>query len=169
MMDANAIAITASCAAALGLSAGLAIKLAPTFLVAQRDWSRLRYVPEAGVNNESNNAPLLRPLGRARNSSIVGIYGDALRHADGSFTRAYQVELCPTVFSDDLLTENRCDALARMLAARKPVGTVIQFRLSAGVDPGHALLKHNSACDWNGIHQEAELLVSLRQKGVQPR
>ncbi len=157
-MDANAIALTASCAAALGISAGLAIKLAPVFLVAQRDWSRLRYVPAAGVNNESNNASLLRPLGRTRNNSIVGLYGDALRHADGSFTRAYQVELCPTVFSDDLLMENRCDALARMLAARKPVGTVIQFRLSAGVDPGRALFKHNDACDWNGTHQEAELL-----------
>jgi hypothetical protein len=158
MMDANAIALTASCAAALGLSAGLAVKLAPAFLVAQRDWSRLRYVPEARGNTESKDAALLRPLGRTRNSSIVGVYSNALRHTDGSFTRAYRVELCPTVFSDDLTTENRCDALARMLAARKPVGTVIQFRLSVGVDPGQALFKHSSARDWNGTHPEAELL-----------
>lgn len=158
MIDANAIAMTASCAAALGLGAGLAIKLAPTFLVAQRDWSRLRYVPDAGAKKEDNHLSLTHPLGRTRNSSIVGIYGNALRHTDGSFTRAYHAELCPTVFADDLLAENRCDALARMLAARKPVGTVIQFRLSAGVDPGHALFKHNNACDWSGVHQEAELL-----------
>jgi hypothetical protein len=100
----------------------------------------------------------IRIPGRIRNSSIVGLYGDALRHADGSFTRAYHVDICPTVFSDDLLIESRCNALARMLAARKPVGTSIQFRLSAGIDPGHALLKHNGARDWSGIHQEAALL-----------
>jgi hypothetical protein len=52
----------------------------------------------------------------------VGLYGDALRHSDGSFTKAYHIEMSPTVLSDDLVIESRCDALARMLAARKPVG-----------------------------------------------
>jgi hypothetical protein len=162
-MDANAITLTASCAAALGIGAGLTIKLAPAFLVARRDWSSLRYVPDASSNDEAYFSTERTP-GRIRNSSIVGLYGDALRHADGSFTRAFHVELSPSVFSDDLLIENRCDALARMLAARKPVGTIIQFRLSAGVDPGHALFKHDDARDVSGIHREASL---LHEGGIQ--
>jgi hypothetical protein len=157
-MDANAIVLTASCAAAIGIGAGLTIKLAPAFIIAWRDWSSLRYVPDARANEENDQTSLTRAPGRIRKSSIVGIYGDALRHADGSFTRAYHVELCPTVFSEDLVIENRCDALARMLAARKPVGTVIQFRLSAGVDPGHAIFNHDAARDVSGVHQEAALL-----------
>jgi hypothetical protein len=158
MIDANAIALTAGCAAALGVSAGMTITLLPTFLAAHRDLTRLRYVPDASTTEEENNQSLVRPLGRTRNSSIVGFYGDVLRHADGSFTRAYHVGLCPTVFIDDLLIENRCDGLARMLAARKPVGTIIQFRLSAGVDSGHAIFKHNDSREWDGAHTEAALL-----------
>lgn len=163
-MDASAIALTASCAAAFGIGAGLTIKLVPAFLVAHRDWSRLRYVPDALSKEGGSNEAQTRMPGRIRNSSVISLYGDALRHADGSFTRAYHLELCPTVFSDDLLIESRCNAIARMLAARKPVGTTIQFRLSAGIDPGHALLKHNDARDWSGIHPEA---VLLHERGVQ--
>lgn len=156
-MDANAITLAASCAAALGISTGLAVRLVPAFLVARRDWSSLRYVPDAS-STEETDLPHERTPGRIRNSSIVGLYGDALRHADGSFTRAFHVELYPTVFSEDLVIESRCDALARMLAARKPVGTIIQFRLSAGIDPGLALFRHNEARDWLGVHRGANVL-----------
>jgi hypothetical protein len=127
-MDANSIVLTGACAAALGASAGLTVKLLPAFLAARRDLTGLRYVPDASTTEEENNRSLVRPLGRIRNSSIVGIYRDALRHADGSFTCAYHVELEPTVFSDDLIIENRCDGLARMLAARKPVGSTAARR-----------------------------------------
>jgi len=160
-MDANAITLTASCAAALGIGAGLTIKLVPAFLAARRDRSTLRYVPNGLEDASSNDEAYFsteRTPGRIRNSSIVGLYRDALRHADGSFTRAFHVELSPSVFSDDLVVENRCDALARMLAARKPVGTIIQFRLSAGVDPGYALFRHDDAREVSGIHREASLL-----------
>src|SRR5262249_15477527 len=95
---------------------------------------------------------------RPRKSSIIGIYRDALRHTDGAFTRAYHVELSPTLFSNDLVIENRCDAYARMLAARKPVGTIIQFRLTADVDPGRAIALHDMTRDFTGIHSEALLL-----------
>lgn len=157
-MDANAIALTATCAAAAGIGAGLTIKLVPALLTAQRDFAKLRHVPDTSINEDENNESLVRPLGRIRNGSIVGLCGDALRHADGSFTRAFYVEACSTVFSDDLLIENRCNAIARLLAARKPVGTVIQFRLSVGIDPGQAIFTHNAARDWLGIHEEAALL-----------
>src|SRR5262249_45450071 len=96
--------------------------------------------------------------GRIRNSSIIGIYRDVLRHRDGTFTRAYHVELSPTLFSDDLVIESRCDAFARMLAARKPVGTIIQFRLTADVDPGRAIALHDIPRDLAYVHPEARLL-----------
>ena len=166
-MDANAITLTASCAAALGIGAGLTIKLVPAFLAARRDRSTLRYVPNGLEDASSNDEAYFsteRTPGRIRNSSIVGLYRDALRHADGSFTRAFHVELSPSVFSDDLAVENRCDALARMLAARKPVGTSIQFRLSAGVDPGHALFRHDDARDIAGTHRAA---LMLHDGGIQ--
>jgi len=163
-MDANAIILSASCAAAFGAGVGLTVKLAPAFLAAQRDWSSLRYVPDTFSDEEDSQLAPERAPGRIRNSSIVGLYGNALRHADGSFTRAYHVELCPTVFSDDLTSESRCDAFARMLAARKPVGTTIQFRLSAGVDPGHAIFSHDAARDRSDVHREA---VLLHDGGVQ--
>jgi hypothetical protein len=44
---------------------------------------------------------LRRPAGRKRDSSIVGIYRDALRHKDGSLTVAYNVEVPATMFADD--------------------------------------------------------------------
>src|SRR5262249_56148921 len=72
--------------------------------------------------------------------------------------RAYQVEVEATIFSDDLVLEGRCDALARLLAARKPVGTVIQFRLSTDLDPGLALRSHAAALDPFDIHPLAALL-----------
>jgi hypothetical protein len=158
VMDANAIAVTASCAAATGIGAGLAIRLAPAFVAAHRNWSSLRNVPDATANDEMNPLAHTRIPGRVRNSSIAGIYRDALRHTDGAFTRAYHVELSPTVFSGDLVIENRCDAFARMLAARKPVGTIIQFRLTADVDRGLAIAKHDEARNPGGIHGDAAIL-----------
>lgn len=162
-MDANGIMITASAAAALGLGAGLALKLAPTFIKSRRE---LAILNEAGVLEEATTA---RPLtidvsGRRRETSIVGLYLDALRHDDGSFTRAYHVELEPSIFSDDLVLESRCDALALLLAARKPVGSVIQFRLSTDLDPGLALRSHAAARDPFEIHSPAAL---LHDRGLQ--
>lgn len=162
-MDVNAIALTSSCAAALGLSAGLGYRYVPQWLDARRAWQEFQRasgdVVEADWSaDEQSLTRLAKPRGRARNSSIIGLYGDALRHTDGSFTRAYHAELAPTILSDDLIVENRYNALARMLAARKPIGTVIQFRLSVGVDPGAAIFQHEAARDVLGTHREATLL-----------
>jgi hypothetical protein len=156
-MDGNAIVITASAAAALGAGAGIGIKLVPQWLHAQREWRVMQSADELNVwRNDS--APMLMTTGKRRESSIVGVYKNTLRHTDGSFTRAYHVALAPSVFSDDLVIENRCHALARLLAARKPVGTVMQFRLSTGLDPGQALVQHAQARDQRSIHQTALLL-----------
>src|SRR5881396_1554966 len=78
---------------------------------------------------------LVRPSGRRRDSSIVGIHRDALRHKDGALTVAYQVETPATMFADDALVDIRYDDLARMLAFDKPSGTLVQFRYSTTPDP----------------------------------
>ncbi len=163
IMDANGIMITASAAAALGLGAGLALKLAPAFIKSRRE---LAILNEAGALEEATPArqPAIDVSGHRRETSIVGLYHDALRHDDGSFTRAYHVELEHSIFSDDLVLERRCDALALLLAARKPVGAVIQFRLSTHLDPGLALRSHAAARDPFEIHPLAAL---LHDRGLQ--
>lgn len=154
-MDGSAIAITASAAAALGLGASIGWRLAPLWLQARRD---LRALPEG----DDSPAEIVLS-GRRRDSSIVGLYGDAIRHADGSFSRAYHVELAPTIFAEDLVTESRCNALARLLAARKPIGTVIQFRLATALDPGLALLQHERSRDRLDVHEAA---ANLHEQGL---
>src|SRR5438105_2718337 len=98
------------------------------------------------------------PSGRRRDSSIVGIYKDALRHKDGALTVAYDLEAPATMFADDSLIDIRYDDLARMLAFEKPAGTVIQFRYSTIPDPGYALINLISSRAEQGTHTLASLL-----------
>jgi hypothetical protein len=157
-MDTNGIILTTSCAAALGISAGLTIKLAPAFMAGRRDWSSLRTAPDVTSQKETIHPINVRMPGRIRKSSIVGFFHESIRHMDGSFTRAYHVELSPSLFSDDHLIETRCNALARVLAARKPMGTILQFRLSVDLDPGRAITLHDMARDQINVHSEARIL-----------
>lgn len=101
---------------------------------------------------------LRRPDGRKRDSSIVGIYREALRHKDGSLTVAYHVEVPATMFADDALVDIRYDDLARMLAFEKPAGTVIQFRYSTIPDPGYAIINVIGSRADQGTHTLASLL-----------
>ena len=79
----------------------------------------------AEKNLRHRTALLRRPPGRRRDSSIVGILNDALRHKDGAFTVAYQVEMPATMFSDDPVIDYRYDEMARLLAFDKPAGNLI--------------------------------------------
>src|SRR6266849_7736803 len=101
---------------------------------------------------------LRRPAGRNRDSSIVGIYRDALRHKDGSLTVAYNVEAPATMFADDALVDSRYDDLARMLAFEKPAGTLVQFRYSTIPDPGYAIINVITSRAEQGTHTLASLL-----------
>jgi hypothetical protein len=156
-MDTSAILISASCVAATGFGLMMGARLVPALTARRRELANLQYADhDLRSAGESETPAHLKQ--RARTSSIIGVYRDALRHTDGAFTRAYHVELSPTVLKDDLVIENRCDAFARMLAARKPVGTVIQFRLTVGTDPGRTIAAHESARDLAGIHHDAAIL-----------
>ena len=101
---------------------------------------------------------LRRPRGRRRDSSIVGIFNDALRHKDGALTIAYEVEMPATMFADDTLIDYRYDELARLLAFEKPAGTLIQFRYATIPDRGHAILKVFGSRGPTGTHPLASLL-----------
>src|SRR5437870_8185876 len=107
---------------------------------------------------ESQSKALRRPIGRRRDSSIVGIYRDALRHKDGALTVAYLVELSATMFADDMLADIRYDDLARMLAFEKPPGTLIQFRYSTTPDAGQAITGVIDSRASEGTHALASLL-----------
>jgi hypothetical protein len=119
----------------------------------------LAYDELANEKQFTSQARALRyPSGRRRDSSIVGIYKDALRHKDGSLTVAYDLEAPATMFADDSLIDIRYDDLARMLAFEKPAGTVIQFRYSTIPDPGYALINLISSRAEQGTHTLASLL-----------
>src|ERR1044072_5125070 len=107
-----------------------------------------------------NAVALLRPSDRRRDSSIVGIFRDALRYNDGALTVAYQVEMPATMFADDDLVDVRYDDLARMLAFEKPPGTLVQFRYSTTPDPGQAIMNVICSRAPAGTHTLASLLQS---------
>lgn len=103
-------------------------------------------------------AVLRRPPGRRRDSSIVGIFNDALRHKDGALTVAYEVEMPATMFADDAVIDYRYDELARLLAFDKPAGTLIQFRYATIPDRGQAIVKVLNSRAATGTHTLASLL-----------
>src|SRR5262249_12980034 len=100
-----------------------------------------------------------RPHGQKRETSIAGVCDGALRHTDGSYTCAWEAQPVPTMLAHEQVVETRCNDLARMLAADKPPGTMIQFRFSSGPDPGSAIVKHLVAIDDLSLsHEEAARL-----------
>lgn len=101
---------------------------------------------------------LRRPPGRRRDSSVVGIFNDALRHKDGALTVAYHVELPATIFADDTVIDYRYDELARLLSFDKPTGTLIQFRYSNNPDRGNAILNVIGSRSPANTHTLASLL-----------
>src|SRR5262249_41237853 len=101
---------------------------------------------------------LRRPPGRRRDSSIVGICNDALRHKDGAFTVAYEVEMPATVFADDAVIDYRYDELARLLSFEQPPGTLIQFGYARVPDRGQAILRVLGPRAPTGTHTLASLL-----------
>ena len=154
-------------ATGVGFGIGAGMRLLPVGLRAGRDLKRWRARTEARSHGRIDDLAertkkLSQPEGRMRDSSLVGIYEDALRHTDGSYTRGYAAELLPTMLSADSVVEARYDELARMLAVEKPPGTLIQFRFSSGPDPGRAIAAHLKARGDGALtHLEASRLHAM--------
>src|ERR1041384_3437162 len=115
---------------------------------------------ELASDRDSNRqtSTLRRPAGRRRDSSIVGIFNDALRHKDGALTVAYHVEMPSTMFADDSVVDAQYDDLARMLAFDKPAGTLMQFRYATIPDPGFSIINVITSRPEHGTHTLASLL-----------
>ncbi|PYP85837.1 MAG: hypothetical protein DMF61_14855 [Blastocatellia bacterium AA13] len=165
-MEPGLIIAGAAGIAALGIGLGSAVRLIPMYAGARGELKRFEAGNEAVILDDIEMLEMERrhlgsPPGRKRDASIVGLYDSALRHSDGSYTMGYRVELAPTVYGEDHVIEARADAIARLLAVRKPPGTVLQFRLSVGVDPGRAILRHVATRDEGRTHAEAALFHNL--------
>ena len=154
--------LAASAAAGAGLRLGA--RLLPITLQAYRDLRAMEHSPGARFRRQAagrKSAIQTPPEGRRRQSSIVGIYHDCLRHADGSYTRIYEIELEPTMLAEDRIVDRRCDDFARMLCSGAPPGTMIQLRYSVGGDPGLALASHLRERRYDGVHTPAAQLHDL--------
>src|SRR5215212_2915896 len=112
----------------------------------------------AETDSRRRTASLRRPPGRRRDSSIVGLFNDALRHKDGALTVGYQVDMPATMFADDAVIDYRYDEMARLLAFDKPAGTLIQFRYATIPDRGQAILEVLDSRAATGTHTLASLL-----------
>src|SRR5690349_16036488 len=126
----------------------------------ERKMKRALAYDELIADKESHrrSTVLRQPPGRRRDSSIVGILNDALRHKDNALTVAYEVEMPPTMFADDAVIDYRYDELARLLAFDKPAGTLIQFRYATTPDRGRAILNVIGSRSPTGTHTLASLL-----------
>jgi len=161
-MDIAAVIGGVLAATGAGFGARLGARALRLGFEAQRDLKQLRrsrQAPEPITDLDERIERLARPDGRRRESSIVGLYDNVLRHANGDISCAWEAKLEPMMLSHDHVIEARCDSHARMLAVDKPPGTLIQFRFSSGPDPGRAILKHLQARgDGSLTHFEAARL-----------
>src|SRR5262245_10610723 len=103
-------------ATGMGFGIGAGARLLPLALRAHRDRQQWQQSGEAKLaeqiaEDEEERKRLARPQGRKRDSSIVGIHEGALRHADGSYTCAWEAQVEPTMLAHEHVVESRCDAI----------------------------------------------------------
>jgi hypothetical protein len=146
-MDASTIAAVASVvgSAALGATAGL--KVIPELITSRR---LVRKIAETDAHTFGDEIiggvrRAGRPRGKLRSSNVAGMVAGALRLRGGGYTRAYNVTPKATMLGHGHDVDHRYEAIARMLGAEKPAGTLITFRYSSDSDPGQAIDEHLSA------------------------
>jgi hypothetical protein len=156
--------LTAAVVSGLGLGAG--VRLVPTSWRAGRDlraWSKspegIRERARHQHNRQQRKQRRLR--GRTRDSSIIGLYHDLLRHDDGSYTRGYDLPLQATMLAPDDVADSLIDGFADMLTVEMPAGTVLQYRYAVGPDPGRAIAEHLRARDYEHTHFPSSRLHDL--------
>ena len=98
---------------------------------------------------------------RTRETSVIGLFGDVLRHVDGSYTRGYEVPLRATMLAPDEVFDDLVDGFADMLTVDLPPGTVLQFRYAVAPDPGRALAEHLRTRDYKNTHFPSSRLHDL--------
>src|SRR5689334_13642333 len=165
-MDPTSIIGGLTAAAAYGLAIGTGLRLIPTARQASRDLADFSRSPDGALERQrllqrSARTKARRLSGRTRESSIVGLYGDVLRHADGSYTRGYDLPLQPTMLAPDEVADMYIDGFADMLTVDLPAGTILQFRYAVGPDPGRAIAEHLRARSYEHSYFPAARLHDL--------
>jgi hypothetical protein len=156
-MDAFSIMTGLTVASVSGLAIGAGARLIPTA------WQSARI----DRHSQKEPTPKRKRLDhqkfrrRTRESSVVGIFGDLLRHVDGSYTRGYEVPLQATMLAPDEVFDDLIDSFANMLTVDLPAGAVLQFRYAVAPDPGRALAEHLRARDYKNSHFPASRLHDL--------
>src|ERR1041385_7077694 len=105
-MDPSSIIGGLTAAAGFGLAIGTGLRLIPTARRASRDLRDYSRSPDSALERQrllqrSAQTKARRLSRRTRESSVVGLYGDVLRHTDGSYTRGYDLQLQPTMLAPD--------------------------------------------------------------------
>ena len=155
-----------SAAAVSGLAIGAGARLVPVAWQASRDLRSWSKSPNGALENarlrqlrEQHRAR--KPTGRKRETSIIGLYQDLLRHTDGSYTRGYDLPLQATMLAPDEVADGMVDGFADMLTVELPAGTVLQYRYAVSPDPGRAIAEHLRARDYEHAHFPAARLHDL--------
>jgi len=165
-MDPTSIIGGLTAAAASGLAIGAGLRLIPTARRASldlRDFSRSRdgALERERLLQRRAQTKARRLSGHTRESSIVGLYGDVLRHTDGSYTRGYGLPLQPTMLAPDEVADTYIDGFADMLTVDLPAGTILQFRYAVGPDSGRAIAEHLRARSYKEAYFPAARLHDL--------
>src|ERR1043166_6647976 len=101
-MDPTSIIGGLTAAATSGLAIGTSLRLIPTARRASRDLRDFSRSSDGALERErlqerSAQTKARRLSGRTRDSSIVCLYENVLRQADGSYPRGYDLPLQPTM------------------------------------------------------------------------
>src|SRR5215470_9549321 len=115
LMIGGAVAIGA---AAAGLRLGS--RALPVAFKAHKDISDFERSAEARrekrfAEAEETKTLLAHPPGSERQTSIIGLDGNTIRHRDGSYSRLYEFTLQETMLATDSRADAFCDDLARLL------------------------------------------------------
>lgn len=122
-----------------------------------------RKAPQSKEADFSFTSYSSRPRGARRTTSIHGITGTGLlRHTDGSYTKAYRVEMENTLYADGLAVDRQRNAVGEMLASIRVPNVVVQFRYAVHPDKGEALHRNLKArCHDKHSYMPARMLNAI--------
>jgi hypothetical protein len=168
-MDPNILTLIGGALAmgAAGIGAGIGSRLIPVALRTNRELREYQHSPEHQREQrfKKHNERLrlaAHPEGSERETSILGLDGNTIRHKDGSFSRLYEFTLQETMLASDSAAERFCDEMARLLCLQLPKDAVFQWRYAVSQDPGAAIAQHLDARAYDRIHLPAARLHDSR-------
>ena len=150
--------------AALGIGLVIAFRLMPKFRREGGGTSNSLSTTAINALSATDNKNLRHGQGRLRKSEILGFDGSLIRYRDGSFGKAYRINLANTIYQSEEFTENRVDEIGGLLNFDKPAGTIIQIRFDSLPDGGARLRNHLHSRNEKESHPHAALLHATNLK-----